>query len=109
VVHRALHQGPSRPREDDRGHDPRDAGRGLRRLLLRLPKINLTDRLKEIKVPVLAITGTEDASAPSTKTIHETIPGSEFVPIPSASHIANIEQPEAFNAALTKFYDRILK
>jgi 3-oxoadipate enol-lactonase len=74
-----------------------------------LPKINLTDRLKEIKVPVLAITGTEDASAASTKTIHESISGSEFVPIPSASHIANIEQPEAFNAALTKFYDRILK
>ena len=74
-----------------------------------LPKINLTDRLKEIKVPVLAITGTEDASAAATKTIHESIPGSEFVPIPSASHIANIEQPEAFNAALTKFYDRVLK
>jgi 3-oxoadipate enol-lactonase len=74
-----------------------------------LPKINLTDRLKEIKVPVLAMTGTEDASAASTKTIHENIPGSEFVPIPSASHIANVEQPEAFNAALTKFYDRILK
>jgi 3-oxoadipate enol-lactonase len=73
-----------------------------------LPKINLTDRLKEIKVPVLAITGTEDASAASTKTIHESIPGSEFVPIPSAAHIANIEQPEAFNAALTKFYDRVL-
>ena len=74
-----------------------------------LPKINLTDRLKEIKAPVLALTGAEDASAASTKTIHESIPGSEFVSIPSASHIANVEQPEAFNAALTKFYDRILK
>jgi 3-oxoadipate enol-lactonase len=74
-----------------------------------LPKINLTDRLKEIKVPVLALTGAEDASAPTTKVIHENIPGSEFVSIPSASHIANIEQPEAFNAALAKFYDRVLK
>jgi len=74
-----------------------------------LPKINLTDRLKEIKAPVLALTGAEDASAASTKTIHESIPGSAFVSIPSASHIANVEQPEAFNAALTKFYDRILK
>jgi 3-oxoadipate enol-lactonase len=74
-----------------------------------LPKINLTDRLKEIRVPVLALTGAEDASAPTTKIIHENIPGSEFVSIPSASHIANIEQPEAFNAALAKFYDRVLK
>jgi len=74
-----------------------------------LPKINLTDRLKEIKVPVLALTGADDASAPTTKIIHENIPGSEFVSIPSAAHIANIEQPEAFNAALVKFYDRVLK
>ena len=74
-----------------------------------LPKIDLTGRLKEIKVPVLALTGTEDASAASTRTIHESIPGSAFVAIPSASHVANVEQPEAFNAALTKFYDRVLK
>jgi pimeloyl-ACP methyl ester carboxylesterase len=30
------------------------------------------------------------------------------VVIPSASHIANIEQPEAFNQALSRFYDRIV-
>jgi pimeloyl-ACP methyl ester carboxylesterase len=29
------------------------------------------------------------------------------VVIPSASHLSNIEQPEAFNQALTRFYDRI--
>ncbi len=72
-----------------------------------LPKIDLTARLKEIKIPVLAMTGTEDASAASTKAIHDNLPGSEFVPIPSASHISNIEQPEAFNQALVRFYDRI--
>ena len=60
-------------------------------------------RLKEIKAPVLALTGAEDASAASTKTIHESIPGSDFVSISSASHIANVEQPEAFNRALRDF------
>jgi 3-oxoadipate enol-lactonase len=73
-----------------------------------IPRIDLTARLKEIRVPVLAITGAEDAAAPGTRAIHENIPGSELVVIPSASHIANIEQPEAFNQALSRFYDRIV-
>jgi 3-oxoadipate enol-lactonase len=72
-----------------------------------IPKIDLTARLKEIRVPVLAITGAEDVAAPGTRAIHENVPGSELVVIPSASHISNIEQPEAFNQALTRFYDRI--
>jgi 3-oxoadipate enol-lactonase len=72
-----------------------------------IPKIDLTARLKEIRVPVLAVTGAEDAAAPGTRTIHENLPGSEFVVIPAASHISNIEQPEAFNQALTRFYNRI--
>jgi len=46
-------------------------------------------------------------AAPGTRAIHENVPGSELVVIPSASHISNIEQPEAFNQALTRFYDRI--
>jgi 3-oxoadipate enol-lactonase len=72
-----------------------------------IPKIDLTARLKEIRVPVLAIAGVEDVAAPGTRAIHENLPGSELVMIPSASHIANIEQPEAFNQALTRFYDRV--
>jgi 3-oxoadipate enol-lactonase len=72
-----------------------------------IPKIDLTARLKEIRVPVLAIAGVEDVAAPGTRAIHEAVPGSELVLIPSASHISNIEQPEAFNQALTRFYDRI--
>jgi 3-oxoadipate enol-lactonase len=72
-----------------------------------IPRLDLTARLKEIRVPVLAIAGAEDAAAPGTRAIHENLPGSELVVIPSASHISNIEQPEAFNQALTRFYDRI--
>jgi len=72
-----------------------------------IPKIDLTGRLKEIRVPVLAIAGVEDVAAPGTRAIHENLPGSELVMIPSASHIANVEQPEAFNQALMRFYDRV--
>jgi 3-oxoadipate enol-lactonase len=68
-----------------------------------ISKLNLTSRLKEIRVPVLAITGEQDGSAAGTKFIGENIPGARFVAIPQAAHIANVEQPEAFNRALRDF------
>jgi 3-oxoadipate enol-lactonase len=66
-------------------------------------KLNTTARLKEIKLPVLAITGEADASAAATRYIGENIPGAKFVSIPNAAHIANVEQAERFNQALREF------
>jgi 3-oxoadipate enol-lactonase len=66
-------------------------------------KLNTTARLKDIKLPVLAITGEQDGAAPGTKYIGEHVPGAKFVNIPQAAHIANIEQPEAFNRGLREF------
>lgn len=65
--------------------------------------LNTTARLKDIRLPVLAITGESDGAAPGTKHIGASIPGARFVSIPNASHIANVEQPEAFNRALRDF------
>jgi 3-oxoadipate enol-lactonase len=65
--------------------------------------LNTTARLKEIKLPVLAITGNDDGAAGGTRHIGETVPGAKFVGIPQASHIANVEQPAAFNRALREF------
>ena len=66
-------------------------------------KLNTTARLKEIKLPVLAITGEQDGAAPGTKHIGENVPGARYVGIPNAAHIANVEQAEAFNRALREF------
>jgi 3-oxoadipate enol-lactonase len=66
-------------------------------------KLSTTDRLKDIRLPVLAITGESDAAAAGTKYIGEHVPGAKFVAIPQAAHIANIEQPEKFNQALREF------
>jgi 3-oxoadipate enol-lactonase len=66
-------------------------------------KLNTTARLKDIKVPVLAITGEQDGAAPGTKYIGEQVPGAKYVGIANAAHIANIEQPEKFNQALRDF------
>jgi len=67
-------------------------------------KLNTTARLKDIRVPVLAITGEQDGAAAGTRYIGENVPGAKFVGIPQAAHIANVEQPEAFNRALQEFF-----
>jgi 3-oxoadipate enol-lactonase len=68
-----------------------------------IAKLNTTARLKDIKRPVLAIAGEQDAAAPGTRHIGQAIPGAKLVMIPQAAHIANIEQPGAFNRALAEF------
>ena len=66
-------------------------------------KLNTTARLKDIRLPLLAITGESDAAAGGTRYIGEHVPGAKFVSIAQAAHIANIEQPERFNQALREF------
>jgi len=67
-------------------------------------KLNTTARLKEIKLPVLAITGEADGAAAGTRYIGENVPGAKFVSLKNAAHIANVEQPEPFNRALQDFF-----
>ncbi len=70
-----------------------------------IPQINLTDRLGAIKCPVQIIVGEQDVGTPvaMSEAIHKAIPGSELVLVPSASHLSNLEQPDAFNKALGRF------
>ena len=70
-----------------------------------LPKINVTAQLKDIRIPTLVLCGDQDAGTPValSEEIHRNLPGSELVIIPSASHLSNLEQPEAFGAAISGF------
>ncbi len=68
-----------------------------------IANLNTSARLQDIKRPVLALTGEQDAAAPGTRYIGENVPGAKTVVIPQAAHIANLEQPEAFNRALREF------
>ena len=74
-----------------------------------IPRINVTQRLKEIACPMLIIVGEQDPGTPvaMAREIHEATPGSELVIIPSAAHLSNIEQPQAFTAALLDFLEAI--
>ena len=54
---------------------------------------------------MLVMVGEEDELTPvgSAETIHQGIAGSRLVIVPGAGHLSNLENPKAFNAALTKF------
>ena len=67
--------------------------------------LNYLDRLVEIKLPTLIIVGEDDPGTPveASKAIHERIPHSKLVILPSAAHLSNIEQAEAFNTTLMEF------
>jgi 3-oxoadipate enol-lactonase len=73
-----------------------------------ISKIDLTDRLHEIKCPTLVIVGEQDMGTPPAmaRAIAENLPGAELKIIPSAAHLSNIEQAQLFNDAVTKFLDR---
>ena len=73
-----------------------------------IPKIDLTARLKEIRCPSLVIVGKDDAGTPVAMAgeIHQALPGSKLVIIPSAAHLSNLEQPDAFNRALADFLEK---
>jgi len=73
-----------------------------------IPKINVTARLKEIKCPTLVIVGEQDPGTPvaMAREIHDNLPGSELVILPNAAHLSNVEQTQAFDAALLDFIAR---
>jgi pimeloyl-ACP methyl ester carboxylesterase len=64
--------------------------------------------LRAIAVPTLCLAGELDRTAPPKvlRGMAERIPGAEFAQIAAAGHIANVEQPAAFEAALIGFLRR---
>ena len=64
-----------------------------------------TPLLDRIQIPVLVVAGDDDQIAPAVgmKEMAEKIAGAEFVLIPSAGHLAPLEQPDAVNHAITRF------
>jgi len=67
------------------------------------------DILARFAGPLLVVVGKEDVLTPPAKAraIAELVPGAELVEIAGAGHLSNVEQPEAFNAALGRLLDRL--
>jgi pimeloyl-ACP methyl ester carboxylesterase len=66
---------------------------------------DVTSLLGAIYIPTLVVVGAEDAIAPveEMRGIAAAIPAAEFIIVPDAGHMAPLENPAAFNAALEKF------
>ena len=64
--------------------------------------------LPALHMPTLCLAAAHDRTAPpevmQRMAVH--IPGAEFVCLPDAGHIANVEQPQAFNDAVVQFLGR---
>lgn len=74
-----------------------------------LPKIDVTDRLGEVRCPALVIVGEDDPGTPveMARDIHRALPGAELAILRSASHLSNLEQPGEFTRVLAGFLDRV--
>jgi 3-oxoadipate enol-lactonase len=70
---------------------------------------DLRPLLGTVRVPTLVIGSDRDESTPLalSQELHANIPGSELVVIHDAAHLSNVEQPDAFNAALRRFLDTL--
>lgn len=56
-----------------------------------------------VNKPVLFICGEKDGPNAAMRDLHKVVRESQFVEIPRAGHISNIEQPEMFTRAVEKF------
>jgi len=82
--------------------------RGVANALLGLgARADSRPTLAEVTVPTLVISGTEDTLTPppEAEALERGIRGSRLERIERAGHLANLENPEAFNAALGAFLD----
>lgn len=70
-----------------------------------LPTFDRRAALPGFAMPALLIAGEKDGNAPAPmmEKMAAKIPGARYVALNGAGHLANLEQPEAFTAALTAF------
>lgn len=68
-------------------------------------KVDYMSRLSAIDKPVLLIAGAQDMATPADgmRAMQAAIAGAQYVELSPASHLSNLEQPQAFTAAVQDF------
>jgi pimeloyl-ACP methyl ester carboxylesterase len=66
------------------------------------------EQLPNIAVPVLLVAGSDDKTAPAAimRKMADKIPGADYVLLEGCGHLGQLDQPDAFNAALEGFLVR---
>ena len=77
--------------------------------ILAMPGFDMRAALPRIAVPTLLLAGSEDrnAPAPAMARMAEKIPGARYVLLEGVGHLAHLEQPARFNAALDAFLQEL--
>ncbi|WP_252443824.1 alpha/beta fold hydrolase [Pseudonocardia humida] len=75
----------------------------------RADRPDLLAALGRLDLPTTVVVGADDAFTPvsDARAIADAIPGAELVVVAGAAHMPNLEQPAAFDAALTRLLTRI--
>jgi 3-oxoadipate enol-lactonase len=83
------------------GNDPK----GYVNCCLALKRLDYLRRLGDATIPVLFVGGDQDmgASPEVMRAMADATPGGVYHTVPNAAHVANINAPEAFNAAVSDF------
>jgi L-proline amide hydrolase len=69
---------------------------------------DITDRLGEIDVPALLVSGRHDEATPRiVGEIRDRLPGAEWVLLEHSSHMPHLEEPERFREAVDGFLARV--
>jgi proline-specific peptidase len=69
---------------------------------------DIVNRLGEIRVPTLVISGRYDEATPAIAgTVHRGIPGSEWILFENSAHMPHLEETERYLRVLTSFLDRV--
>jgi len=68
-------------------------------------RMDFSTMLHRIACPVMVVTGENDViiRGEDSKAVADAIPGARFVKVGNSGHLSNLENPEAFNAALLSF------
>ena len=73
--------------------------------VLAMPGFDMREALGRVAVPTLVLAGSVDENAPAggMRRMAERIPGSSYVELEGVGHLAHLEQPGRFNAAVEEF------
>ncbi len=80
-----------------------------RAMMLALIGFDQRSTLKDISVPTLLLSGSKDNNAPAPMMAKTAtyIPSSEYIELAGVGHLANLERPDAFDAALGPFLNSV--
>ena len=68
----------------------------------------MLDSLERISVPTLIVVGSEDGLfLPAAEVMERRVPGARKVLLAGAGHMANVDRPNEFNAAVSEFLEEM--